>query len=311
MGQHHARVLANLHGATLVAVADADVARARAATAQYDVDVLASADELLGRVDAVVIAAPTSCHFELARRCIERGVHVLVENPLAASRAEAQALCEMADSSAVVLQVGHIERFNPTYPQLENVLRHEQPVAFAAVRLSPHTARAADVSVVLDLMIHDLDLVLSLNESPVTAISATGCRAKSPTLDHAVAMLTFANGTTATLTASKIAQHKVRGIAVVCRESFVEGDFLHRTVRIHRASVSSYDATGGQLTYRQEGVVENVLVPVVEPLHAELQHFVACVRERKTPLVTAGVGKRVLDLALEIEGLAERSVRPG
>jgi predicted dehydrogenase len=308
MGQHHARVLASLQGAVLAGVHDVDVAQARAIASRHGIAAFDSVDALLGEVEAVIIAAPTTLHHEFSLRCLDRGLHVLVEKPITATASEAHDLHAQASKSGLVLQVGHIERFNPTFAEMKNVLLHERAHAFSALRLSPFTARAADVSVVLDLMIHDLDLVLALIAAPIASIAASGHRAKSSRLDHVTALMTFANGTTATLTASKIGQRKVREITVVCDSAFVEADLLHRAVRVHRASASSYLADQGMLSYKQEGVVENVLVPVVEPLHAQLVHFVECVRGRKQPLVTADVGRRVLEVALEIESLAERSI---
>jgi predicted dehydrogenase len=301
MGQHHARIYASLPGSTLVGVADIDSVRAEAIAGRYEVKPFADYRRLLDEVEAVSLAAPTTLHHRIGMECLQRGVHVLMEKPLAASVAEARALADLAAPNNLVLQVGHVERFNPTFVELANVLRDHEVLALEARRLSPFATRAADVSVVYDLMVHDLDLIMNLVDSPVRAIEATGSRIRSPQPDHAFALLSFDSGQVASLAASKITQHKVRQLAVTCADAFVVADLLTRTVMIYRQSAADYFAQRGEVLYRQEGLIEQVYVPQIEPLFAEVQHFLACVRQGQQPLVGSADAIRVMAVADAIE----------
>ena len=301
MGQHHARIYASLPGSTLIGVADTDDDRARVIASRYDVRPFSDFQRLLDEVEAVSVAAPTTLHHQIGMECLQRGVHVLIEKPLAASVVEARALANLATSAGLVLQVGHVERFNPTFAELVNVLRDHQVLAVEARRLSPYASRAADVSVVYDLMVHDLDLILTLIDAPVRSIEATGSRIRSPQPDHVLALLSFESGQVASLSASKITQHKVRQLAITSTEAFVVADLLTRTVMIYRQSAADYFAQRGEVLYRQEGLIEQVYVPQIEPLFAEVQHFLSCVRERRQPLVGSTDAIRVMTVADVIE----------
>lgn len=302
MGQHHARIYASSPGSVLVGVADTNQERAREIASRYDVEAFTDYRDLLARVEAVSIAAPTTLHHRIGLDCLATGIHLLMEKPLAASAAEATELALAAHSSDLVLQVGHVERFNPTFVELANVLVDHTILAVEARRLSPFATRAADVSVVYDLMVHDLDLILTLIREPLANVQATGSRIRSLQPDHAMALLTFVNGQVASLSASKVTQHKVRQMAVTCADAFVVADFLTRTVMIHRQSTADYFAQHGEVLYRQEGLIEQVYVPQIEPLHAELHHFLACIREGRPPLVGAADAMRVMAVADAIEG---------
>jgi predicted dehydrogenase len=304
MGQHHARIWATLPGSHFVGLADPDTARVQEIAHRYGVPAYADYRQLLSQVDVVSIAAPTTLHHEIARDCLAQGVHVLVEKPLASSLDEARSLVQAAQESGLVLQVGHVERFNPTFVELVNVLNSHEILAMDARRLSPFATRAADVSVVYDLMVHDLDLILALEDTLPTTVQAAGRKARSPQLDHVMALLTFADGRVASLSASKVTQHKVRELAVTCAESFVVADLLARTVMVYRQSAADYFAQRGNVLYRQEGLIEQVYVPPVEPLYAELQHFLTCVREGLEPQVGGEDALRVMALADAIEAQA-------
>jgi predicted dehydrogenase len=301
IGQHHARIYASLPGSQLVGIADIDPGRARDIADRYQVPAHADYRTLLDGVDAVSVAAPTTLHHEIGLVCLARGVHVLMEKPLAASVEQGHELAAKAEQSHLVLQVGHVERFNPTFVELANVLADLQILAVEARRLSPFATRAADVSVIYDLMVHDLDLILTLIRTPLRSVSAAGSRIRSPQPDHAMALLTFDGGQVASLSASKVTQHKVRQMAVTCAEAFVVADFLTRTVMVHRQSSADYFAQRGEVLYRQEGLIEQVYVPQIEPLYAELQHFLACVREGSQPRVSSSEAIRVMTVADEIE----------
>ncbi len=301
IGQHHARIYASLPDSHLVGIADIHPGRAQEIADRYQVPAYADYRALLDQVQAVSVAAPTTLHHEIGMACLERGVHLLMEKPLAAQMEQGHELVALASQANLVLQVGHVERFNPTFVELTNVLAEHQILAVDARRLSPFATRAADVSVVYDLMVHDLDLILTLIRAPLRSVSATGNCIRSTQPDHAMALLTFDGGQMASLAASKITQHKVRQMAVTCAEAFVVADFLTRTVMVHRQSSADYFAQRGEVLYRQEGLIEQVYVPQIEPLYAELQHFLACVRAGRPPRVGGDEAIRVMAVADEVE----------
>lgn len=308
MGQHHARIWSIMPGSQLIGVSDVNATRAQEIANLYGVTAYPDYRTLLDQVDAVSIAAPTTLHYQLGLACIERGVHMLIEKPLAPSLAEARLLDTATRRAGLVLQVGHIERFNPTFVELTKVLANLTILAIDARRLSPAAHRAADVSVVYDLMIHDLDLLLALVQADTNSVQTAGRKVLSAELDHVTTVLTFPTGQIASLTASKITQHKVRELTVTCNEAFVIADFLSRTVMIHRQSAAAYFAHQGEVLYRQEGLIEQVYVPPVEPLYAELRHFLSCVCERRTPLVSGQDALRVIALAEQVEAGALASL---
>lgn len=307
MGQHHVRIMASLPGVRLVGVADPDSRQAEAVAAQYGVPAFHDYHMLLARVQAVSIAAPTPLHHTIGMECLGRKVHVLMEKPLASTVPQARELTATSAAEGMVLLVGHVERFNPTFSELVKVVANRRILALESRRLSPFVQRAADVSAVFDLMVHDLDLILDLVKVPVTSIQAAGVRAKVPCLDHVSAHLLFANGAVANLTASKISQQKVREITVICDDRVAQADLLARTVVVHRQATSDYRTEADRVLYRQEGVIEQVYVPLVEPLYAEISHFLKCVRNGEQPLVGGGEAIRVLELAEAIEQAAASS----
>jgi predicted dehydrogenase len=306
MGWHHARVLSLLKDAELVGVADPDAARGELAPQQFGCRWFADYAQLLEQVDAVCIAVPTLLHHRVGLACLQAGRHVLIEKPIAASQEEATELIKAADRAGVLLQVGHIERFNPAFRELLKVVAGEEVVVLEARRHSPNPDRANDVSVVLDLMIHDIDLVLELAHSPVVRLAAAGGRSAEGPIDYVNATLAFANGVVASLTASKMAHRKIRSLSAHCRASLVETDFLNRTLHIHRRAHQSVSADHGELVYRSDGVIEEVSTTSIEPLYAELEHFLACVRGEESPAVDGLQASRALLLADLIEQCVEQ-----
>lgn len=305
MGQHHTRVLSMLKDVELVGVADVNVERGLDTASKYRVRFFEDYREMLNHVDAVCIAVPTRLHHSVGMTCLQAGVHVLIEKPIAASISEAESLVNAAAEAQVILQVGHIERFNPAFQELSKVLKTEELLALEAHRMSPYSDRANDVSVVLDLMIHDIDLLLELAGSPVVRLTASGSRASdSGYLDYVTAILGFANGIVATLTASKVTHRKIRSIVAHCRGSLTEADFLNNEILIHRQTTANCMTDYGQVLYRQDGLIEKVYTSNIEPLHAELEHFVHCVRGGNQPSVGGEQALKALRLASLIEQMA-------
>ncbi len=301
MGWHHARVLSLLKDAELIGVADLDQDRGKLATEQFECKWFETYQDLLPQVEAVCIAVPTLLHHKVGLDCLEAGKHVLIEKPIAASQDEASALINASNKTNCLLQVGHIERFNPAFRELTKVIANEEVVALEARRHSPHSDRANDVSVVLDLMIHDIDIVLELANSKVERLAAVGGRSSSGPIDYVNATIGFSNGVIASLAASKMTHRKIRSLSAHCKQSLVETDFLNHNIHIHRRAHEWYSADHGELLYRNDGFVEEVNTTSIEPLYAELEHFLQCVRGKEKPAVDGLQASRALRLADLIE----------
>jgi predicted dehydrogenase len=305
MGQHHTRILSLLKDVELVGVSDINVERGLDTASKYRVRFFEDYRDMLNHVDAVCIAVPTRLHHLVGMTCLQAGVHVLIEKPIAANIAEAESLVNAAAEFHCILQVGHIERFNPAFQELHKVLKNEELLALEAHRMSPYSDRANDVSVVLDLMIHDIDLMMELAGSPVVKLTASGSRASdSGYLDYVTAILGFANGIVATLTASKVTHRKIRRISAHCKNSLTEANFLNNEILIHRQTTANCLTDHGQVLYRQDGLIEKVYTSNIEPLHAELEHFVSCVRGGNQPSVGGEQALKALRLASLIEQMA-------
>ncbi|BAY18805.1 oxidoreductase [Nostoc sp. HK-01] len=312
MGQHHARVLSSMKDVELIGVADINVERGLETASKYKGRFFEDYCDLLPHVEAVCIAVPTRLHYAVGINCLLAGIHVLIEKPIAASISEAESLVNAAAESGCILQVGHIERFNPAFRELSKVLKTEELLALEAHRMSPYSDRANDVSVVLDLMIHDIDLMLELAASPVVKLTASGTRAlDSGYLDYVTATLGFANGIVATLTASKVTHKKIRRIVAHCKNSFTEADFLKNEILVHRQTTTNL-TDNRQLLYRQDGLIEKVYTTNIQPLSAELEHFVNCVHGGNQPSVGGEQALKALRLASLIEQMAleERVFNP-
>ena len=322
MGQHHTRVLSLLKDIELVGVADINLDRGLDIASKYRIRFFEDYRDLLPHVEAVCIAVPTRLHHSVGMTCLQSGVHILIEKPIASSITEAESLVNAAAESGCILQVGHIERFNPAFQELSKVLKTEDLLALEAHRMSPYSNRANDVSVVLDLMIHDIDLLLELVGDPVVRLTASGSgvynnRSESrmlnrqvrhsqpaPPIDYVTATLGFANGVVATLTASKVTHRKIRRLMAHCHNSLTEADFLNNEILIHRQTTADYMTDYGQVLYRQDGLIEKVYTSKIEPLHAELEHFVNCVRGGVQPSVGGQQALKALRLASLIEQMA-------
>lgn len=309
MGRNHCRVLSTMRHVTLVGVTDLSEKNGRQVAALYDCTFYATVDALLQAVDAVVIAAPTASHFALAMQCMARGIHMLIEKPIAATVAEAEALVATAHQHQVIVQIGHIERFNPAYTELKHVLEDIQIAAVNFRRLSPYVGSNTDVNVVYDLMIHDLDLVWDLMQTPPTAIHAVGLTAFSGDIDHALAQFTFPTGPLVTVMVSRLTEHKVRAIEVTGLEAYVEGDLLNKSILLHRSMTGEYLNHQNSVKYRQESLIERLHVPIAEPLFLELQHFVTAILDHQPPLVSALDGLQALRLANQISETIHRDLR--
>jgi len=292
LGRHHARILASLSGVTLVGVADTDADRAAQVAAEYGTAVFADARDLAGRVDAVVVSVPTSSHAAVALPLLEAGIGALVEKPLSRTVGEADQLIAAAARTGAVLAVGHSERFNPAVAAARPYVR--DPRFIEVHRLGTFPERSLDIDVVFDLMIHDLDVVLSLVKSEVESIEAVGVPVLTPRVDIANARVRFANGCIANLTASRISRDRVRKIRFFQPASYLSIDYAAQKVEAWRlekgkGSASMPSIEGGDLAVRNE-----------EPLKLELADFVDAVVSRRPPAVTGEQGRRALAVAQAI-----------
>lgn len=290
LGRHHARILSTLPGTALVGVVDIKADRAAEIAASFGTQPLTDYRSLLGKVDAVSIAVPTESHLEVASAFLAEGVPVLVEKPLARSVAEADRLIELAAARGVVLAVGHTERFNPAVAAASRYLAN--PRFVEVHRLGTFPERSLDIDVVFDLMIHDLDIVLSLVGGEVASIEAVGVPVLTGRVDIANARVRFESGCIANITASRISRDRVRKIRFFQPDAYLSIDYAAQEVemyRLVRGDASRPVIEGGKLDVVRE-----------EPLVRELTDFTDAVRTGRAPLVTGGDGRRALELAQRI-----------
>jgi predicted dehydrogenase len=296
MGRFHAEKLAASAAAELVAVADADAARAREIAAALGCAHEADYRTLLSRVDAVCVAVPTEHHHAVVRACLEAGVHVLVEKPLARTLAEADSLLELARAKGLVLQVGHLQRFNPAFQAL--VAEGGLPLFIDIERLAPFKERGTDVDVILDLMIHDLDLVLALARAPIEQVSASGFRVLTDAIDIANARIEFADGSIASVSASRVSQAPVRKLRVFRHDGYVSADLQGQKLRYVRRGRAGGSNAGVDVS--EQGFER------IDELRAQAEDFLRAVRDGAAPLVSGEHGRRVLALALQVGSLVEQ-----
>jgi len=301
MGRNHVRVATACPSMHCVGVFDAHDTAAKQVANQYNCSSFRTVEELIESVDAVIVASPTVTHFELGKKILGAGRHCLMEKPITVSVEEGVELDKLAQSKSLILSVGHIERHNPVYSELQKIVEDQEILAINFRRLSYNLSRANDVDVILDLMIHDLDTANVLLPGDLMVAGAIGAAYRSPTLDYVSAHLMSDCGVSATLSASKISQVKTRSLEVSCADCFVSVDYLRKDILINRHSVGRYTSDARDVGYRQESLVEQVFVPNVEPLMAEHLDFSKSILEAKAPLVTAQDGIGALRLATEIQ----------
>ncbi|MGH7976891.1 MAG: Gfo/Idh/MocA family oxidoreductase [Limisphaerales bacterium] len=322
LGQHHARVYSELEKSGQVQFAgifDANFDTAKRTATKFGAKIFNSIAETAANSDALNIVTPTTTHFDIAKQLLAQGKHVLVEKPMTDDTAQAAELIQIAQQKDCVLQVGHVERFNPVFKYLETAA--PEPRFIETHRLSPYPARSTDIGVVLDLMIHDLDVVLAFVKSPVASVDAVGIPVLSKSEDIANARLRFANGCVANLTVSRVSPERMRKIRVfsgpthpcyISLDYRAQEGFIYRIARdgekessIVKKVLAAKLGIGKDSTIVSEFAGKKIVrepVPIAkdEPLKLELQHFVECVREKQTPMVSGESAKRALDLAFEI-----------
>jgi predicted dehydrogenase len=290
LGKYHAEKYAASSKSRLVAVVDCDTGRAKEVGAAIGIDALSDYRELFGKVQCVSVAVPTHLHFQVARDFIDAGIDVLVEKPMTADIADARELVTAAKAKGVILQIGHLERFNPAIRKLESVIK--EPKFVECHRLAPFVERGTDVDVVLDLMIHDIDVITSLVQSPVSRVEAVGVPVLTDKPDIANARINFANGCVANVTSSRVSIKRERKIRFFQPDAYISIDYDQRRAQIYHKPPPG----GGWLDIR----AENITIQDGDALADEIDSFLECVRTRTLPLVSGAEGLRALEIASQI-----------
>ncbi len=291
LGQHHARIYSELPGVELVGVVDVDQEKAGRVAAQSRTRAIATHRDLLDQVQAVSIVVPTVNHYEIARDFLEAGIDVLLEKPMTVTLEEADRLIDLAAKKDAILQIGHLERFNSVVRALDGRIR--EPRFIESHRLGPFMERGTDVHVVLDLMIHDIDIILSLVNSPVELIRAVGVPVLSSQIDIANARIEFAGGCVANVTASRVSREKMRKVRIFQPDAYLSLDYVGQEVMICRRVFDGPNA-------RPRLEIEKLEIEKEEPLKAEIASFIESVSTRRAPIVSGVEGREALRVALEI-----------
>lgn len=285
LGSIHAKVYSKMNNVDLVGVCDCNLERALEIGKKYHTKSYADHEDLFDKVDAASIVVPTSLHYNVAKEFLNHGIHVLIEKPITKTLSEADELIEIAQKKSLIIQVGHVERFNAAVLALENFLK--KPKFLECQRLGPFHKRVEDVGVVLDLMIHDIDIVLGLIKQEVVNIEAVGLSTMSDHEDVANVRLIFEDGTIADITASRVTKDVVRKIRIFQEDSYISLDYVNQEVTL-------FKKTGNKI------LKEKLKVKKTEPLKEELQSFIECARTGKRPVVSGIEGRRALAVALAI-----------
>jgi predicted dehydrogenase len=282
----------------LVGIVDSDEERAKTISDRYNVPYYSDYKEIISKVDVVVIAVPTSLHYPIGKEFLKAGVHTLLEKPCTEDLDQARELFDLADKKNLTLHIGHVERFNGAVQELFKIVK--DPIYLECRRMSPFAARMTDDGVVLDVMIHDIDIVLSLVQSDVTNINVVGSSVFSERDDLINAQIEFENGCIANIIASRVSQNKVRTLEVTQKDSSILLDYTEQEIFVHRQSSSEHQMSGDSLRYKQESLVERIFVHKDNPLKLELKHFIDCVTNESPQKVAVEKELNSLKIALQV-----------
>ena len=285
MGHYHVNVLSMLAPQLIefIGIYDTDQKRASEISGTYKIKSFNNAEELMAGCDAVSIAVPTVDHYNIGKKALESGLHVLIEKPITINVQQAEELVAIAEKKKLVLQAGHVERFNGAVQELKNIVTN--PVLWEARRMGPNPKRSLDVSVVYDLMIHDIDICLNVVNSPVVSVEACGQKVISAQEDVASALLYFKNGCIATITSSRVTQEKFRTLSISQHDSYIHLDFTTQDLQIVRQGSSMTTTSADNIKYRQESVIERLFVHKDNPLKCQFQHFIRTILGEEPPHV--------------------------
>jgi predicted dehydrogenase len=293
IGRHHARIFSGIEDVNLIAIVDTDTERARELASQYNCEALSNYKDIINSVDAVSIAVPTTLHFQVGMDFLKSNKDLLIEKPITTTIEEARELIEESEKRNLILQVGHLERFNSGVSLISKMV--EKPQFIESQRLSPFLGRGTDVDVTLDLMIHDIDIILSLVNSEISDLRATGAKVLTENIDVAHAWIEFKNGCIAEAVTSRIASDKVRQLKIFQHNSYLDLDYQRQEIVCH--------------TKKGDSIGKEIKKPLEkEPLKEQLVSFVDCVKNRTRPVVSGFEGKEALKVALKISGLVNQSL---
>ena len=309
MGKNHMKTYKSLNGVELVGVYDIFPEAAKAAAETFGIRAFSSMEEVAENVNAVSVVTTSVTHADVGEFFLNKGIHCMMEKPLACTEEECQRLISAADKTNVVLLVGHIERFNPAVEQMGKLLSDTSKIrSLTAQRMSAASGRITDVDVSMDLMIHDVEVIQSLVKSPVVNIQAASVKTKESPMgkDYITALLEFENGATANITASRITQARVRTLTVTTDTNYIDMDFINQSINVHSQGRMPYvnpENIPEWMNYGLKGSVEQLFIPTNQPLSAELNHFLSCVRGEATPRIT---GQNALDALRVIWKIQEK-----
>ncbi|MZH03937.1 MAG: Gfo/Idh/MocA family oxidoreductase [Nitrospinae bacterium] len=298
MGKYHAGILSELPEVELAAVVDIDSKVRKVIEDNFNAPGFESYKDLYGKVDAAVVAVPTGLHFPITKDLLNAGIHVLLEKPCANNLDHARELFKIAEEKDLTLHIGHVERFNGAVQELHKIV--ESPIFVECKRMGPFTDRIKDDGVVLDIMIHDIDIILNLIKSKVTKTHVLGASVFSDKDDLVNAQLEFENGCIANIIASRASQNQIRTLSVTQKDSFVVLDYTDQEIYVHRKSSSEHKLSKDSLRYKQESMVERIFVHKDNPLKLELKHFLDCAANGSPRKVAIDSELYSLEIALNI-----------
>lgn len=298
MGEYHVGILAENRDVDLQGISDISEERGRVISERYEVPYFDDFHQMLQQVDVAVVAVPTKLHHKVGMEVLNAGIHVLLEKPCSDNLEHARELFNLADSKNLILHIGHVERFNGAVQELHKLV--DDPILVECKRMGPFVERMKDDSVVLDTMIHDIDIILNLIESKVVRTNVMGRSVFSEKDDVVSVQLEFENGCIANIIASRASQNKERTLAITQKDSYVILDYTDQEIYVHRQSSSDYMLTKDSLRYKQESLIERIFVHKDNPLKLEIQHFLDCVKNGTPRNVTVDNELYSLEIALGI-----------
>jgi predicted dehydrogenase len=298
MGEYHVSILSENRDVELKGISDVSEERGRVISERYGVPFFKDFNEMLKQVDVAVVAVPTKLHHQIGKEVLNTGVHVLLEKPCSDNLEHARELFSLADSKNLILHIGHVERFNGAVQELHKLV--SEPILVECKRMGPFVKRMKDDSVVLDTMIHDIDIILNLIDAKVSQINVMGRSVFSEKDDVVSVQLEFETGCIANIVASRVSQNKERTLSITEKDSYIILDYTDQEIYVHRQSSSDYMLTKDSLRYKQESLVERIFVHKDNPLKLEIQHFLDCVKNGTPRKVAVDNELYSLEIALGI-----------
>ncbi|MBI5376853.1 MAG: Gfo/Idh/MocA family oxidoreductase [Candidatus Schekmanbacteria bacterium] len=299
MGHYHVNVYAEqLTNVELVGIADSDQKKVSELAEKYGIAGHTDYRELLKNIDVVSIAVPTAAHYQVARDCLEAGVHVLLEKPFTTTLDQAKELLDIAGRKNLILQVGHVERFNGAVQELKKIVK--DPYLIESRRIGPFISRVKNDNVIMDLMIHDIDIILNIIGDMPSSFSAYGKAICSGKTDVACVQLQFDNGCIASAISSRVSENKMRTLAITQKDAYIFLDYTDQDIHIHRRAESGYLVSRQEIRYKQESFIERIFVYKDNPLKLQIKHLIDCITDREKRLVSEDDELRSLELALKI-----------